>query len=1528
MTPRHISKTYRILLILFLLCISKPICAQTENSDKLYNLAMDAFARKDYKKAAKLFRDCWEEDSISMPLTESRRYYSKQWLNHTLYLSGRHEEAYNEDPMPEIQPLDRRLTVEIDTLYNEAQRYYREASSASMLLADMKYASLLREVRRQFGDDNGNLGTLYLMLSSMSLQYGKADDAYKYAKSGTEILDRLNLRNKSYLAYVPLAESGKNLLDKKYDNAVASAQKALEYCKGNMTDLPFQYSLALDLLENGCYMTQDSTLLMSEIDKAENDFFSLPEEKRTNCIDMVLSLLGLQWNINNTESMRKLIDAGYRSCDLYEEKGNDAWAARARILEYEAMVEEAEGNPQRALKLVQDELAIVSNRAGMTPADYISPLVMEVRLLLGVGNPTDAIEKGLRLDEILSSPDSYRDYDRKYNVNMSVADSYSAIADASNALKHYMVAEQFMNKMGDFLPKETAYVYHCIASEANKVNKPDLFAKYLKKVKETYERNNIILIDTRYFNSCLNLAEIAASKGDKSEPGKTLSYLETVLKEGKTTLSEKETAFPEGYLNFKRAYFLTQAKRKEEARIFAEEAVDILEKNGEDVPKYFYEVLLKTISEDDIRNLDKIMEVSTKMLAASSMGGIRDMEYADALISNANIYLGIGQFDKAHEFLLEAEDILLNLPNNTHTPRYYNFLLGLCTALNGVMLPEESLKVIEYVSENVKQKNSKIICEACWSITKLECLVQLQRKEEAGMIFSDLRSKKIKHLEDDQDEFSFLCRLGSFASRIGRLTEGAECFEQALTLIPDIEKCNNDQIMGLTPYINLLITLGDWKRSNELMPLIWKKLEDGLSASPLFSSVILPTLMVTTFENEGIEATRRVIKEQLDKSSSEMGKTSVQTALVCMFAMEFEKLYGSLANGYDYCLEFYDALRCNRSKVNNSHAGFLFSFSSAAMARGDSDRALEALDMIRDSATSKFDDITQIQLYSAYGSLYNADKESEKSYSNYLKAFELSRDYILENFLTMTSEERTTFWNNVFSFYRHEIPSAAEQGGYSPRYAALAYDAALFSTGLLLASDMNVADAVMESGNKKIRKAYDDFVNRKKAYEKATEVTAHLDENGTARVMELKAGVKDAEKKLLSLLSGKAGNYNRRLVTGWEDVRNSLGEDEGAVEFIELPVDRFRIYLAIVVRKGYDAPVMKRLFVNEINNESKGGDAFEDCYGKNDLREKLWDPLSEELKGCSTVWFAPQGQLTVTAIESLPEMSVVTGRPDTRFRRLSSTRELVAADKGKAGTGATIYGDINFSLDAEGMKKAASHRALNTREAGGGIDELPGTKEEAEFIKKLLGSVKGFDERNTRYLNRDIATETSFKSLSGNSPRILHVGTHGYFATDDEKIEKYNMLLSGGVSAEDLAMMKSGLLFAGAEGTLFEDRVLPDEIDDGVLTAREISSLKLQGTELTVLSACETALGEVGADGVFGLQRGLKKAGADAVMMSLWKVSDESTTALMKSFYTHWLKDGMTKYDALEAAKKDVRTAPGWEHPQYWAPFILIDALD
>ena len=103
--------------------------------------------------------------------------------------------------------------------------------------------------------------------------------------------------------------------------------------------------------------------------------------------------------------------------------------------------------------------------------------------------------------------------------------------------------------------------------------------------------------------------------------------------------------------------------------------------------------------------------------------------------------------------------------------------------------------------------------------------------------------------------------------------------------------------------------------------------------------------------------------------------------------------------------------------------------------------------------------------------------------------------------------------------------------------------------------------------------------------------------------------------------------------------------------------------------------------------------------------------------------------------------------------------------------------------------------------------------------------------------------------------------------------------------------------------------------------------MNLGNVDMVVMSACESGLGETSGDGVFGLQRGFKKAGANTILMSLWDVSDEATQILMTNFYKNYL-GGMSKQQALREAQKTVRETPGFSDPEFWAAFILLEALN
>ncbi|MBR2887668.1 MAG: CHAT domain-containing protein, partial [Bacteroidales bacterium] len=259
--------------------------------------------------------------------------------------------------------------------------------------------------------------------------------------------------------------------------------------------------------------------------------------------------------------------------------------------------------------------------------------------------------------------------------------------------------------------------------------------------------------------------------------------------------------------------------------------------------------------------------------------------------------------------------------------------------------------------------------------------------------------------------------------------------------------------------------------------------------------------------------------------------------------------------------------------------------------------------------------------------------------------------------------------------------------------------------------------------------------------------------------------------------------------------------------------------------------------------------------------------------------------------------------------RVSSTAnipEVKSLDLKSAKT-ASLYGGIDYKNTSENA--VAGNRGID-------FANLPNSANEIKNINTILSTAN----IKTDTLCGTSATEDSFKQLSGHSPDILHVATHGFYL--DEESQKPFAQSVNTYSQKEAPMVLSGLALSGADikwkGN-FEDV----NSEDGILTAYEISQLDLSNTKLVVLSACETARGKIfPVDGVFGLQRAFKQAGAGAILMSLWKVDDGVTAIFMEHFYK-FLFETNDRHKALKLAQDEVKMQ--FPDPYYWAAWVMLD---
>lgn len=579
-------------------------------------------------------------------------------------------------------------------------------------------------------------------------------------------------------------------------------------------------------------------------------------------------------------------------------------------------------------------------------------------------------------------------------------------------------------------------------------------------------------------------------------------------------------------------------------------------------------------------------------------------------------------------------------------------------------------------------------------------------------------------------------------------------------------------------------------------------------------------------------------------------------------------------------------------------------------------------------------------------------------------------DNVRQTFAYLTNSERTQFWLKNRYWFSPFIHQAAYTFP-SDSLAANAYNGLLLSKGLLLNSEIELSTLLAESGDAEVETLYNDLRNLRlqlnRLYEQPVAERALSTDSLEQKAQRLERALVQRSKVY--------GDFTRNLAIDWQQVQQRLGERDVAVEFASFATGQDSVmYAAYCLRRSERTPRMVPLF-EEKQLKAVGATHY---YDRPDVARLVWQPLAKELEGADRVYFAPDGELYNIAIESVPHWADSLLVSDHyRFYRLSSTRQLALTRDEQSADEAALYGGLRYDTDVTTLVNDSRRRPATTRAADfallhladslnlrAGLQDLPATLTEAEEIETHL---RNAGTHATLYTDT-AGTEASFKALSGQRTRLMHIATHGFYWTEREAQaigDRLAFLNTAGQTAryvEDKALTRSGLFFAGVNHAL-EGEPLPADVDDGILTAREISILDLRGLDLVVLSACQTGLGEITGDGVFGLQRGFKKAGAGTLLMSLWKVDDQATQLLMTRFYAN-LTAGQSKAESLHEAQRYVReyeveqavTPQGgrrplsaharqqaqqqqtaaaetrrvrpYHSPRFWAAFILLDALD
>lgn len=523
----------------------------------------------------------------------------------------------------------------------------------------------------------------------------------------------------------------------------------------------------------------------------------------------------------------------------------------------------------------------------------------------------------------------------------------------------------------------------------------------------------------------------------------------------------------------------------------------------------------------------------------------------------------------------------------------------------------------------------------------------------------------------------------------------------------------------------------------------------------------------------------------------------------------------------------------------------------------------------------------------------------------------------------MSSTERECLWNPLSSLFTMMTPYALEAKQTQTAFTKNCYDALVMSKSFLLESERSMYDVIKRMGTSEDMHNYTTLASMKnqvKAWEK--------DYNANADSI---LSVSRKISRLENLLTNRCKEYSDGtdfMDVDYDAVKHALGQNEVLIEFTDyISQSQGRKYAAYIINKVQGYPLLKALFA-ERQIYSLGivrPDMYysEDYSG--DVLKLLWEPLKENVSEGATIYYVPSQLLFQVSLESLPLPDGSLLGSHYHFVRLSSARELVKMKSNAIGCKddtAVLYGGLQYDVETTAMAEESKKYDLSNLLAIRGeiargdsiFHDLQGTKEEILKIENILKDNKW---QVTPYMGKN-GTEESFLDMNGKSPRLLHLATHGFYYTPN-KAEDVDYL-----KGYTDAMSLSGLVMSGGNAAWL-GKQLPKGVLGGILTANDIARLDLSNTDMVVLSACQTGQGKATSEGLYGLQRAFKKAGVGTIVMSLWSVSDKTTSEFMIAFYECLVNphNAWNKRKAFEEAKQIIRK----KHPDpyYWAAFVMLD---
>lgn len=885
--------------------------------------------------------------------------------------------------------------------------------------------------------------------------------------------------------------------------------------------------------------------------------------------------------------------------------------------------------------------------------------------------------------------------------------------------------------------------------------------------------------------------------------------------------------------------------------------------------------------------------------------GIMHADYATAINNLGELYMTTGEYDKARQYYSESQEIRKKARGSDH-PDYALSLNNFGTLYQKTgqydLAEKNFLEAKSILEKNPGKNHPDYVTE----LNNLAGLYQsLGQYAKAEPLYIEARDIRKNVLGEKHPRYAMsLNNLGTLYQEMGQYEKAEQLYIAAGdTWKTELGTNHPDYALNLTNLASLYEATENYSKAESVY------LQAANIRKKVFGENHFDYAM--TLNNL---ASLYATKKQFDKARQ----------LLLQAAAIWKKTVGEKHSVYSTSLNNLAAVY-RKSKTNYPEAEKLY---------------LQAIQIRKNSLGAEHPFTAESQadlalLYLQMGQYKKAEPLLVQSNSTLQKN-------IASVFAILSEEEKANFLSYNISSIDINNSLLFNNPASGKTFAANSLGLLLGYKSMSLAATRHMLESVRNSNDTALKRMLQTWITDKKTLSRQYSLPP---EYRSANLKTIEAETESLEKEITRRSASFKHQQGSLLVT-MKDIQKKLDNDEAAIEFLHFKLYRqgrtdSTIYAAYIIRKNDSIPVfvplcemqqLKSLFdsagqtaTTMVSSFYRGLEikASAASLGKS-LYKIVWQPLEPYLGGIKKIAYSPAGKLYSVAFHALQADSGLL-MDKYKMQQYTSTRQIAFRSNQKEINNPgemVLFGDAEFSMDSLQLSRLrkgnnqASVSAPSVFRNESLWQALPGTGTEINKIRQLFEQNK----IKVRVFAKTSASEENLKLLNNSLVKEVHIATHGFFLPDKTDEQEKPVAGNNYRRTED-PLMRSGLILSGGN-YVWSGKAPINGIEDGIVTAYEISQLNLMNTELIVLSACETALGDVkGSEGVFGLQRAFKMAGVKKMIVSLWQVPDKETAELMTAFYTYWLK-GKNVNDAFYEAQTDMRRKYS---PFYWAAFVLVE---